>query len=143
MKREADITIRGIHTDIDGNEDEVVTRATGSHYLKDGMHYISFHETDPESGEKTDQLIKYSEGLLEVVKKGHSTVKMVFDLRGITECSYQTPYGVLPMSIKTELVKYKENDDTINIRAKYRILWNGDDSESGSSLIIIEVSPVG
>ena len=139
MKQEVAITIRGIHRDADGNEDEVVTRAQGTHHVKEDMHYISFRETDPETGEETNQLIKYRDGLLEVIKKGHSTVKMVFDLRHVTACDYRTPYGILPMSIKTELVRYKEDEKGIRIRAKYRILWNGEAGDGGSSLILIEV----
>lgn len=141
-RQEVNILVRGIHERPGEEREEVDTHAKGVCFEKEDTVYLSFKETDPETGEETDNLIRYNEGLLEVTKKGHTCVKMVFDLRKVTDCSYQTPYGILPMSIRTSLVKFKRDEDGITIRVKYQLLWNGASPDGGDSMIIIEADPV-
>lgn len=138
MKQTVSVLVKGIHKTPEG-EDVIETRAQGSYQELSGNHFLTYEETDAESGVVTKHLVKFTDHLLEVVKKGRTNVTMTFDPRKTTLCDYETPYGLLPMEIETEFVHMTTKDKQLRFYSKYRLLMDGAPLSEGASTICIDV----
>ena len=63
--------------------------------------------------------IKIGENSLEVMKRGLTNARMVFEKGKKTLTRYQTPYGFLNLGILAREVKVEEKDDAIDVAVDY------------------------
>ena len=72
------------------------------------VYTFRYREEDPGSGAATESVMKFSEIGCEIVRSGEIRVKMRFEPEKEHRCMYGTPYGDIPMTIRTRLVAVRE-----------------------------------
>ena len=118
MKKEILLSIAGLHMieEEDGNV-EVVT--AGDYYNRGGKHYVLYDEVVEGLSGHTSNTIKIGEDSLEVLKRGLTNTRMVFEKGRKTLTRYQTPFGILDLGILARNVKVEESEDAINVAVDY------------------------
>ena len=98
MKKEILLSIAGLHMieEEDGNV-EVVT--AGDYYNRNGKHYVVYDEVVEGLSGHISNIIKIGDNSLEVMKRGLTNTRMIFEKGKKTLTRYQTPYGILDLSI--------------------------------------------
>lgn len=123
MKRDVQISILGIQND-GGDEERIETAAFGEFMLLGNSYCLKYEEVS-EDGDVLKTLIKISNDGMEVIKQGSTSSKMVFRKGCVTETDYETPYGVLHMSMDTSEVLFQLEEDGASVQAEYILCLNG------------------
>ncbi len=126
-----------VSIEITGGRGEIVNRAEGQCYYKNGHHYVLFSEELSEDGKKGgvtfSSRLKISEG--EVVlrrslpdDKGGAKHVMEFTYRkqGEKECGcmvdYPTPYGTMRLEIHTRELDVAQGEEEILVQIRYQMM---------------------
>ena len=124
------LTITGIRTDADGNSMKTSTEHEAACLDEGTGHSFLYNE----EGEET--VLFLSPHVVRVERGGKTGTRMVFDPSvTMTECSYVTPFGTIPMEISTERIVIMDGGRRdrgsqkfrIAGRVKYRLRIGGDD----------------
>lgn len=99
MKQQVMIEIKSIiETDGDSDKIEITTRAT--RFVKDGVTYISYKETDQNGFDGNSVLIKAEgEKRVTVNRMGPERSQLIIEAGRRNICSYQTPHGAQTLGI--------------------------------------------
>ena len=118
MKKEILLSIAGLHmVDEEGGNVEVVT--AGDYYNRGGKHYVVYDEVVEGMNGHISNTIKIGENSLEVLKRGLTNTRMVFEEGKNTLTRYQTPFGVLDLGILAREVKIEESEEVIDVAVDY------------------------
>lgn len=118
MKKEILLRIAGLHmTDEEGGNVEVVT--AGDYYRRGGRHYVLYDEVVEGMSGHISNTIKIGENSLEVLKRGLTNTRMVFEKGKKTLTRYQTPYGILDLGILAREVQIEESEESIDVTVDY------------------------
>ena len=118
MKKEVTIELLGIQ-DREGEEERVETITEGNYFLRGDSHYVSYEEELEDIPQKVKTLLHIGGGMLSVTKRGAAQTKMEFIPGKKTMCSYQTPFGKIPMEIHTKRLEIIEEEDRLLASAEY------------------------
>lgn len=133
MKEEVSIFIEGIVQD--GDEDRIITNATGRYRRYDKTHILKYE--DPDNGLN---IIKISPLMVEIIKIGDNRTHMVFDLNESTQSEYETQYGSLFFQIKTTAINIVEKHNEIILNMEYSLSHS--DSHISDNRIHIEIKEI-
>jgi uncharacterized beta-barrel protein YwiB (DUF1934 family) len=137
MRKEILIKIKGIQL---GMEEEFLTvSAPGIYHNTNGKHYIQYEEK-PEPGIVIKNILKISPTGIMLTRKrdlGTRHSQMFFERNETTRTDYPTPYGSLPLEIKTKSIKLVEAVDTIEVILEYSLYSN--DSWLSDNVLSINV----
>lgn len=123
MTKDVIVSISGLQMDMDQSAPvEVITM--GSYYYKNGKHYVLFDESEDDGSTSTKNTIKISDGRVDVIKKGDSSVHMVFEPDTKNMTYYQTPFGNILVGINTFGISSKADDLNINTTINYALEVN-------------------
>lgn len=116
--------------------------AQGTYYLKNGTHYLLYEGLEDESVCQTTQhRIKISADRVEVMKRGGSRARMLFE-PGNAHCSeYDAGCGVLLLTFATDELRLSESEDELRVTMKYRILF--EQMQMSENRMEITVTPYG
>ena len=118
MKKEILLSIAGLHmVDEEGGTVEIVT--AGDYYNRGGKHYVIYDEVVEGMNGHISNTIKIGENSLEVLKRGLTNTRMVFEEGKKTLTRYQTPFGVLDLGILAREVKIEESEEVIDVAVDY------------------------
>ncbi len=118
MKKEILLRIAGLHmADEEGGNVEVVT--AGDYYRRGGRHYVLYDEVVEGMSGHISNTIKIGENSLEVLKRGLTNTRMVFEKGKKTLTRYQTPYGILDLGILAREVQIEESEESIDVTVDY------------------------
>ena len=120
MEKDVIIYINGLQyaqTEEGSEPIEVIT--PGEYYFKNGNHYLMYDDADEDETKGCKNIIKFRNAYLEVTKRGTYTAKLVFEKDKKTLSQYQTPFGTMNIGITTTSVSYKEENNAIELTAKY------------------------
>lgn len=121
MNKDVQIFIEGI---VRGeSDDRIITNALGQYHRIDDVHILSYKESAVKRDDKSDNMdkgslsieedcintIKFSPGLVEMIKTGENSTHMTFDLNQPTQSVYDTPYGSLYFNICTSRIDIENN----------------------------------
>lgn len=107
MNKDIVIEVVGTHT-ADGNTEVIESKCDGQYYEKNGKHYLLYEELTENGTVKS--IIKVSDELLEVIKKGAANSHLFYQAGETVKCNYDTPFGCIPIDINTKnLDIYVEN----------------------------------
>ena len=118
MKKEILLSISGLHM-IEEEDANVEVVTAGDYYNRDGRHYVLYDEVVEGMSGHISNTIKIGENSLEVMKRGLTNARMVFEKGKKTLTRYQTPYGFLNLGILAREVKVEEKDDAIDVAVDY------------------------
>lgn len=122
------ISVTGVHSAADAENDNVATVAQGEYFKKENKHYVIYQENVDDTGGICRSRIKFTEERVEMLKKGIVDTNMIFEENQIHTMQYQTPFGNLLFDINTDKIRVEEQDDRIVIHIQYGL-------ENGNKLI--------
>jgi len=123
MEGKVSIFIEGTNRE---NNERITTRAVGESRLLNGKNIIRYKETDRENGKCTDNTLKISPGLVEMIKKGDVSTRMVFDLTRDTYTEYNTPYGRIRFKINTTRIDIENREKELIVNMEYSLFQNNE-----------------
>ncbi len=124
MTKEVLVSIRGLQVTEDEKDDtlEVITSAT--YYKKNGKHYIIYDEVMEGFTEKTKNIIKLNDDMLDITKRGVSNVHMMFEKDKKNVTYYYTPYGSLLVGTYATKIEVEESEHQMEIKVDYALEVN-------------------
>lgn len=139
MNSKVKLTIISTHERDD--EPESDTAVHYGEYKKSGSaHIITYKESDAQSGQAVDNIIKLYDNKMKVLKSGSLDSKMIFEQDKENKSRYTTPYGDMSMGIYTNTLTLDFQETTISAKVEYELFMNGDKiSDSAIEIIIEEV----
>lgn len=115
----------------EGEFDKSELSYSGNYCIKDGKVYITYDETDG-----TNNLVKVLENSITIRRTGSFSSVMEYVRNEQTEFNYRTPYGAIPMKIKTHRIVNGLNEDGGKIMFSYTLISGGHASENEISMEI-------
>ena len=125
MTKKVLVSISGRQFDLEDNE-PIELMTTGEYYLKNGKHYIFYEEQLSPEDDTTKNVLKISDGVVELKKRGVSEHTMVFEIGKKNHSHYQTPIGSLLMGIHTKALTFTEKEDGMEIWIQYQLELSGE-----------------
>ena len=120
MTKDVLITIRGVHTlDHEDNDVEMIVR--GDYYQKNGKHYILYEEILEGAEERVKNVIKISPSSMDIIKKGVTNSRMLFEKNKKNLSSYSTPVGNLVIGIQANHFYVEEQENSIKVYVDYSL----------------------
>lgn len=132
MNENVSFKVKGIQTDVDGNQNIEKEENQGRYYNKNGNHYIM----------ADGARYRFNHRSLEVVKNGDLNAKLIFENGQCRVCDYATPYGNFPLEFRTKQISLSESEREIEISVEYEI-FNQDEFVSKNHTIISVFSLTG
>ena len=120
MTKDVLITIRGVHTlDHEDNDVEMIVR--GDYYQKNGKHYILYEEILGGAEERVKNVIKISPSSMDIIKKGVTNSRMLFEKNKKNLSCYSTPVGNLVIGIQANHFYVEEQENSIKVNVDYSL----------------------
>ena len=120
MTKDVLITIRGVHTlDHEDNDVEMIVR--GDYYQKNGKHYILYEEILEGAEERVKNVIKISPSTMDIIKKGVTNSRMLFEKNKKNLSCYSTPVGNLVIGIQANHFYVEEQENSIKVNVDYSL----------------------
>lgn len=123
MKKEVLLSISGLHMlEEEDGDVEVVTAA--DYYERGGKHYVLYEEVLEGMEGHISNTIKIGKDSLEVLKRGLTNTRMIFEKGKKTVSRYDTPFGILNLGIFTKNVIAEETEEKIEVCVEYLLEVN-------------------
>ena len=120
MTKDVLITIRGVHTlDHEDNDVEMIVR--GDYYQKNGKNYILYEEILEGAEERVKNVIKISPSSMDIIKKGVTNSRMLFEKNKKNLSCYSTPVGNLVIGIQANHFYVEEQENSIKVNVDYSL----------------------
>lgn len=119
------IIINSMHNGESG-EDSIQVNTEGTYYYKNGKHYICYKETDKESGEVSNSLLKVWANNVEMVKRGTGATHLYFETGKLNNTYLHTVMGNIFVSIDTGYVEITEETDKLKVNIEYSLIMEGE-----------------
>lgn len=133
MNKDVVIEVVGTHT-TDGDSEVIKSKCSGQYYEKNGKYYFLYEELT-ENG-KVKNIIKVDDQLVEVIKKGSTNTHLFYQVGETVNCSYDTPFGCIPIGINTECLNIYKGNHHIKVVVSYVMLC--DDEQVAKCRLQIE-----
>ena len=124
MTEDIIVSVKGLHTMDNVDEEEIEVISAGKYYFNNGKHYILYEEMAEGSNEAIQNRITLRAGILEVRKKGPVSANMVFE-RGRKNMSwYNTPFGNLLAGVDVVSMEVTEEENLREAVVQYELEVN-------------------
>lgn len=140
MTKDVLVTVRGKQIGAD-YEDEIEIINRGSCHERNGRTYIRYEERQEEDHSVIQNMIKIGNDGIEITKKGSVGAQMIFRENERINSCYETPYGVMMMTIYTDRIQCSMEPEKIEINVLYSIEMNGELLSDAD--VYIKVEPLG
>ena len=106
---------------VEGEEetDEIELQTKGTFARKNGKFYIIYEESELTGFEDTTTTIKVSDDAVSMTRRGKYNSRMEFRIGEKCLCSYNTPFGVIPVGVNPISVENDLGDDGGNLAIEY------------------------
>lgn len=121
MEKDVMIHINGMQYTGGDDPEPVEVITPGQYYYKNGNHYLKFEDITDNPEEKTSSIMKFRPAYLEVKKHGFVDTRMVFEENKKTLTLYETPFGVMNVSVSATSIRLKEEKESIELTADYAL----------------------
>lgn len=142
MGKKVTLVISGLHMESknedSGGDSEIKTVVPAEYFCRGDAHYLLYEERQEDSGESTQNRIKFKNNVLELTRKGFVDTHMIFEEGRRHEACYAMPYGQLTMGIYTKKLTFEENADSISISVEYVLEMNGQHQADSRIAIVIK-----
>lgn len=129
MKKDVNIKIRGVQGSLSDEplEDEVVElETTGEQFEKHGHHYVVYEDFNLDEAEPVKTTVKIFDGKVDIKRFGTTKHHMTF-VEGETHHShYETPYGILDITVETEHIDIKHEEESLFLSIRYKLHVNAE-----------------
>lgn len=124
MTKDVMITIKGRQCYSGEEAVETVTEAKAEYYLRNQSHYVIFEEETEGFAEKTKSMLKLRKNCMELTRKGLVQTQMVFEENKLYMSEYRTPFGAVPMGVRTKQFRTAETENSIVVDIAYALEAN-------------------
>ena len=139
MTKDIILTISGLHA-ADGETDDPVEIITpGQYFLKNGKHYIVYDEVMEGIEGSVKSTIKFTESKVELMRTGAASTRMEFEEKKEHMVIYQTPMGPLSISLYTEELFSKIEEEKMELQIRYSL--KAEEQVITESVVRIEICP--
>lgn len=139
MTKDIILTISGLHA-TDGETDDPVEIITpGQYFLKNGKHFVVYDEVMEGIEGSVKSTIKFTESKVELMRTGAASTRMEFEEEKEHMVIYQTPMGPLSISLYTEELVSKIEEDKMEMEIRYSL--KAEDQLLTESTVRIEICP--
>lgn len=127
MTKEVLVHITGLHleagTDVsESKETETIEVVVpGNYYLKNGKKYILYEEIEEDGRITKNQVKVFEDGHVEIRKSGVLNTQMIFETGKRNQSNYQTPFGVLPVTLDTRVIDVTESEHKFCVEIDYSL----------------------
>lgn len=120
MKDNAMISLKTMQN-VDGDDqvNEIELQTQGKFAQRNGKFYIIYEESELTGFEDTTTTIKVAEDCVSMTRNGKYNSKMVFRKGEKCLCSYQTPYGVIPVGVNPISLRSSLGESGGNVDIEY------------------------
>jgi len=98
---------------------EMIVR--GDYYQKNGKHYILYEEILEGAEERVKNVIKISPSSMDIIKKGVTNSRMLFEKNKKNLSCYSTPVGNLVIGIQANHFYVEEQENSIKVNVDYSL----------------------
>lgn len=123
--KNVNVIINSMHKG-DSGEDSIQVNTEGTYYYKNGKHYICYKETDRESGEVSNSLLKIWGNIVEMVKRGTGATRLYFEAGRLNNTCINTIMGNISVSIDTKNLKITEETEKLKVIIEYCLIMGGE-----------------
>lgn len=125
MEENVLIKVSGLQI-VENTGDNVEVMAVGRHYMKKNKHYLLYDEIEDESQEKTSNIIKFNDEMVEIIRKGFTDGRLLFEENAMKQSLYSTPMGDLLIEIVTDKITVDEQaQGDVTLKVEYQIHIDG------------------
>lgn len=124
MTKEVLVSISGLQFAEDMAQEPVEVITTGEYYKKNGKHYVIYDEVMEGFAETTKNIVKITDGYMDITKRGVANVHMMFEKDKKNVTYYYTPYGSLLIGTTATRVEVEEKENDIDISVDYALEIN-------------------
>ena len=110
-------TLQNIEGEEETNEIELQTK--GKFSEKNGKYYVIYEESELTGFEDTTTTIKISAQDITMTRSGKYNSKMIFRPGEKRLCSYETPYGAIPVGVNPVAMESNLGSDGGNVYIEY------------------------
>lgn len=123
MKKDVIVSISGLQYEgDDSNPVPVEVLSPADYYFRNDAHYVMYDEISEDFDGTTHNRIKLRKDLVEITKKGLTTVTMKFETGKKNQTYYQTPFGSILVGILTNELHLEEDEDsTLRVAISYEL----------------------
>lgn len=125
MTKEIILTISGLHTNEGETGDPIEVITPAQYFLKNGKHYVLFNEVMEGVDGEIKSTLKLTEDRVELIRNGAATARMVFEENQEHHTIYQTPLGPLSLSLYTDRIAAKLEEEQMNVEIEYSLKAQG------------------
>lgn len=123
MTKDVLITISGLQFEVDSeNVLEIVSR--GEYYFRNGKHFLIYEEISEEEQQVSKCVLKVSENVVELTKKGSTNVHLLFEKNKSNMTYYNTPFGELILGVATRDIDLFVSEDSLDLKLNYTLDMN-------------------
>lgn len=122
-KKDVIISIKSIQKEIEDGTVEVVTK--GKLYKKNDLYYAVYEETEISGMKGTTTTIKIGKTNFSLLRMGTTNAKINFKKNNRELSLYNTPYGVLELTVDTKKVVVDMSENGGIISSEYNMVLSG------------------
>lgn len=119
------ISIRARQEAPDGQVEKLHHRLTGRYFFKGGKHYLRYEDKYLDGDSRVPTTIKVAEDELVILRHGTAKTEQRFVPSQETRSDYHTPYGVMELVMRTELLKACFAERSGYAKVAYHLSANG------------------
>lgn len=125
MDKDVFVTIKGIHT-TNNDTDDTEILIPGEYYFRNNKHFICYEEVSEPDGEKTKSVMKISNNMVELIKRGSSVSRLIFEKDKKNYSLYNTGMGDLYLCVDTSDIQMitSEDERRIDVKINYSLEIN-------------------
>ncbi len=135
------ITVTGCQRDAHGVENTIELFTCGHSYMKNGVHYISYRETEVTGLDGATTLLKIYADYVILVRTGRVEQRQEFRTGKRCSSSYVTPYGTMRMGVRTKyltITRCAETDQVCGVDIEYELEIDGQWQSSNKLAVIVQ-----
>ncbi|HWR43691.1 MAG TPA: DUF1934 domain-containing protein [Sporomusa sp.] len=135
------ITVTGSQRDAHGEENTIELFTHGRSHCKNGVHYISYQETEVSGMEGATTLLKIYPDYCLLVRMGRVEQRQEFRIGKCCSSSYVTPYGTMKMGVRTTrltVTRTADNSRVTGVNIEYELEIDGQWQSANTLAVIVQ-----
>jgi uncharacterized beta-barrel protein YwiB (DUF1934 family) len=135
------ISVKGSQQDARGEEDVIELFTHGKRYAKNGVHYITYQETEISGLEGCTTLLKIYADHVVLVRMGRIDQRQEFCVGERSRSQYVTPYGTMEMSMLTTRLaidRTEDNSQVAGIHIEYELEIDGQWQSNNTLAVLVQ-----
>ena len=137
MKKDVIITIRGLQSFEDTDNDSVELVTSGRFYEKGGSYYVSYKETELTGLGDTTTTVKIEDDKVTVIRFGDLQTHMIFEEGQKHISYYDMGFGALTVGVSTKSIDKNLNESGGRMKIDYAMEINN--AVAGESALLMNI----